>query len=116
MSTTDIWDDPDLQVNNDFITFDNAGDEVTGVIVSVDKGTDFDGGPCPQLLLDINGQQRTLTAGQIGLKIKLNELRPMPGDTIRIKFAGIEKRGSKTLKLWEVEVTKGTGGTDVEAF
>lgn len=103
--TQSIWDDADLKVNDDYIKFDSVGDTVTGKIVSIRKHTFEDGKAVPQLLLDVNGEEKTMTAGQIRLKAELAEKRPGVGDVITVTLSDIEKRaGGKTLKHFTVVV------------
>lgn len=108
--TDSIWDDPEIKSSDEFIKFESAGDTVTGTVLAVKKHTFDDGKVVPQLLLRCSdGEERTLTAGQIQLKAKLSELRPHAGDVITVTFTQEEKRsGGKTLKHFEV-VMGGTG-------
>lgn len=102
-----IWDNPDMKVNGDYIKFDNVGDTVTGKVISVRAHKWEDGSVSPQLLLDVGGEEKTVTAGQIRLKAALVEKRPEEGDTLTITLADIEKRsGGKTLKHFDVSVTR----------
>jgi hypothetical protein len=98
-----IWDDPDVRMNDDYIKFDAVGDTVTGKILSIKKHTFDDGKVVPQLLLDVGGEEKTLTAGQIRLKAELAEKRPGVGDVLTVTLSDIEKRsGGKTLKHFTV--------------
>jgi hypothetical protein len=100
-----IWDDPELKSNDDYIKFDNPGDTVTGKILAVKKHTFDDGKVVPQLLLDVNGEEKTLTAGQIRLKAELADKRPGVGDVLTVTYTNEEKRsGGKTLKHFDVIV------------
>jgi hypothetical protein len=112
---TNPWDDPDLAVGGDYIKFDQPGTELVGTIRHIGKQTWSDGSVAPQLLLSVDGEDKTLTASQTLLKLKLQELRPAVGETIRITYIGAESRaGGKTLKHFEVErvtpATKPAGG------
>jgi hypothetical protein len=101
--TESIWDDADLKSNDDYIKFDNVGDTVTGKILSIRKHVFDDGKAVPQLLLDVNGEEKTLTAGQVRLKAELSEKRPGVGDVLTVTLSNIEKRsGGKTLKHFDV--------------
>lgn len=103
--TASIWDDPELRSSDDYVKFDAVGDTVTGKIIAVKKHTFDDGKAVPQLLLDVDGDEKTLTAGQVQLKAKLAELRPGAGDVITVTLSNIEKRsGGKTLKHFDVNV------------
>lgn len=102
-----IWDNPDMKVNGDYIKFDQVGDTVTGRVISVRAHKWDDGSVSPQLLLDVDGEEKTVTAGQIRLKAALAEKRPEEGDTLTITLADIEKRsGGKTLKHFDVAVVR----------
>ena len=102
---TSIWDDNDLSVSNDYITFDQPGDTVTGTITGIRKHTWADGSACPQISITVDGEEKTLTAGQIRLKALLGEKRPNVGDTITVTLTDVEKRaGGKTLKIFALDV------------
>ncbi len=104
------WDDPDLRLNQDYVKFDNEGDEAEGVILSIRKHRFEDGSVAPQLLLrKDDGSEVTLTAGQIRLKVALTEKRPAVGDRLYVKYTHKEKREKKTLKHFDVRVTPGGG-------
>lgn len=106
-----IWDDPDMKVADDYIKFNEVGDTVTGRILASRIHRWDDGTASPQLLLDVNGEEKSLTAGQVRLKAALAEQRPENGDTITVTLTDIEKRsGGKTLKHFDVQVTR-AGGT-----
>lgn len=103
--TESIWDDPELKSNDDYVKFDDVGDSVTGKILAVKKHTFDDGKVVPQLLLLVDGEEKTLTAGQIRLKAELADKRPGVGDVLTVTLSNIEKRsGGKTLKHFEVIV------------
>ena len=107
-----IWDDADLKSNDDYIKFDKVGDTVTGKILSIRKHVFDDGKAVPQLLLDVNGEEKTLTAGQVRLKAELSEKRPGVGDVLTVTLSDIEKRsGGKTLKHFDVTL----GGAPAQA-
>lgn len=102
-----IWDDADLQPNGEFVKFDAVGDNVGGIINLIRKHTFDDSSTAAQLLLTTDdGDERTVTCGQIMLKNELARLRPEAGDHIYIEMSAIEKRqGGKTMKHFKVEVT-----------
>lgn len=110
-----IWDDPELRVGGDFFKFNDVGDSIAGVISVIRAQRWDDGKVDPQIILTTDdGEERTVTAGQIRLKTALAEQRPEAGDHIAITLTDIEKRaGGKTLKHFEVVV--GRGGKPVAA-
>ena len=102
-----IWDNPDMKTNGDYVKFDAIGDTVTGVVLSVRAHKWDDGQVSPQILLDCDGEEKTVTAGQIRLKAALAEQRPEEGDTLTMTLSDIEKRaGGKTLKHFDVSVIR----------
>lgn len=106
-----IWDDPELQTSDNFFKFENVGDTLQGRIDVIRRQRWEDGTMCPQLILtDGNGEEVTLTAGQIRLKAELVKQRPEVGDEIWIRLSNIERRtGGKTLKHFDVRIRRGQG-------
>lgn len=112
-----IYDDPDVRVGGEYVKFENVGDSVVGTVLSVGKHTFEDGKVAIKLLIDTDEGEKTLTAGQIQLAAKLQEVRPIVGEIVSIKFTGVEKRtGGKTLKLFEVKKKPGKALEDEEPF
>lgn len=107
--STSIWDNPEMKVGGDYIKFDNVGDTITGTVLSVGAHKWDDGTVSPQVLLQTaDGEEKTITAGQIRLKAALAEKRPEVGDTLTVTYTELEKRaGGKTLKHFDVKVNKG---------
>lgn len=106
-----VWDNPDLRPSGEFVKFDNIGDEISGVITAIRPHRFDDGSVAPQVLLTTDdGEERTVTAGQIRLKTELATQRPEAGDHIHIKLTQEEKRsGGKTLKHFAVVINQGRG-------
>lgn len=106
-----FWDDGDLKVGGSYVKFDNEGDSVAGTITAIRKHRFEDGSVAPQILLTTDdGEDKTLTAGQVQLKTKLAEQRPDVGDHLAVTYVRKEKRASnKTLKHFEVVVKRGDG-------
>ena len=106
---TSVWDDPDLRVGGEFVKFENVGDTVSGTVNAVRAHRFDDGSVAPQVLLTTDeGEERTVTAGQVRLKAELATQRPEPGDHVTITFTEVEKRsGGKTLKHFSVQVNRG---------
>ena len=124
--STSFWDDPELAIGGDFIKFDNVGDTVTGRVVAIRKHTFDDGKVAPQIVLDVDGEEKTVSAGQVRLKAALAEKRPGVGDLLTITLTEIEKRaGGKTLKHFDVilgpvsqapAAAPAAGGIDISAL
>ncbi len=107
---SDFWSDPDMSGGNgEFIKFDKIGDSVSGVVRKLGRKVWDDGSVSPQLeLVTDDGTEKTLTAGQVRLKLALAEQRPEVGDHIAVEMTDIEKRsGGKTLKHFKCDVTRG---------
>ncbi|HZN75694.1 MAG TPA: hypothetical protein VFC00_29025 [Micromonosporaceae bacterium] len=92
--------------------FETPGDRIAGTITAVRTHRFDDGSVAPQILLTTDdGDERTLTAGQVRLKAALAAERPEAGDHLIVTFVKSEKRtGGKTLKHFEVTVVR-NGGT-----
>ena len=105
-----IWDDPEVAPSSNFVKFDNAGDKVAGTITAIGKRRFDDGSVAPELRITTDaGDEVTLTAGQIRLKMALADQRPEVGDHLTVIFERAEKRaGGKTLKHFDVKVARGT--------
>jgi len=111
-----VWDIPELQSTSAYVRFENPGDTVTGTVINISAHKWDDGSVSPQILLQTADGQQTVTAGQVRLKAMLAERRPEVGDTLTITHTGIEKRaGGKTLKLWTVDVVRGSEGAPIVA-
>lgn len=94
----------------DYVKFENVGDQVIGVIKEVREGRDFSKNPCPELVLEVeDGEEKTVTAGQVMLKQALAEKRPQKGDKVRITYSGVgdAKPGQAPAKLFTVDVKEG---------
>lgn len=106
-----IWDEPELQPDGEYISFAKVGDVAAGTVKSITVQRWDDGSVAPkiQLLCD-DGEEKTLTAGQVKLKAALQEQRPEVGDHITVTLTSIEPRGGgKTLKHFDVVVARATG-------
>lgn len=112
-----IWDDPELRVGGDFVKFEQVGDKISGTVSAVRAHRFDDGSVAPQILLTTDdGEEKTVTAGQVRLKTALAEQRPEAGDHITITYTQEEKRsGGKTLKHFNVQVRRGGQQTTVPA-
>lgn len=102
-----IWDSPELASGGDYIRFDQPGDSVTGTVIDIRLQRWDDGTVSPQLILDTDDGEKTVTAGQVRLKAALAEQKPEKGDRITITYTSMEKRaGGRTLKHWDVSVIR----------
>lgn len=108
MSTASIWDSPEFASSGEFVKFTNVGDAVAGKVENIGRKTWDDGSVSPQLdILTDDGEAKTLTAGQVRLKLALAEQRPEVGDHLSVELVDIIKRpGGKTLKEFKVVVKR----------
>lgn len=109
-SAQSIWDDPELRPGGDFVRFDSPGDTVSGVISAIKAHRFEDGSVAPQVhfIDDTDGEDKTLTVGQIKLKLLFHEERPEPGDWFQATYTEQERRaGGKTLKHFNLTVNRG---------
>lgn len=106
-----VWDDPDLKSGGEFVKFEKIGDRVAGTITAIRRHKFEDGSVAAQVLLTTDdGEEKTLTAGQVRLKAALAEQRPEAGDHLTVTLKQVEKRsGGKTLKHFDVEIKRGDG-------
>lgn len=109
-----IWDSPEMKVADNFIKFEAVDDTTTGVITAIKTETFVDRKTgetktVPQIFLrGDDGEERTLTAGQIRLRLALAEQRPEVGDRITVTLTQIEKRGGgRELKHFDLKVVRG---------
>lgn len=111
MTTESVWDLPEIRSGGDFIKLENVGDTVAGTITAIRAHRFDDGKVVPQILLVTDdGEEKTLSAGQVRLKAELAEKRPEAGDHLTITLTNIEKRaGGRTLKHFQVEIKPGAG-------
>lgn len=98
--------------SSDWIIFDTPGDEVTGTVAAIRNGTDFNGNECPELVLDVDGNLKVLTAGHVMLRSALAVEQPQVGDKVTIVYTGLgdARPGKKPAKLFNVTVQRGSGG------
>ena len=109
-----VWDDPEMRIASDYVSFNEVGDTVTGVVTGVYAHRFDDGKVVPKIMLDTAEGEVALTAGQVRLKAELSEKRPEVGDTLTVTMTEVEKRaGGKTLKHFDVTVVK--SGTSAPA-
>ena len=97
------WDE--FKQTGDWVTFKDVGDTAIGDITAIRAGQDFNGNPCPELVIKMDdGVERTVTASQVMLKSALAEQAPQVGDRIRIVYSGVgdAKPGKAPAKLFDV--------------
>ena len=95
-----------MKVGGDYIKFENVGDTITGTVLSVGAHRWDDGSVSPQVLLQTeDGEEKTITAGQIRLKAALAEKRPEVGDTLTVTYADVKQPDGSTK----------TDATDIDA-
>jgi len=114
-------DFPWEEYSGDWITFAEIGDSVVGTLKDIHRGKDFNGNPCPELVIDTAEGTKTVTAGQVRLKLALADARPQVSDKIAIVFIGYAPAsgGQNPAKLFEVKVQKSdapftTGGVSAD--
>lgn len=103
------WSEFERPSGGDYLRWkpETEGDAITGTITTVRIATMPDGNKYPSLTINSNGDNYDVLASQTQLLRLLAEKKPVAGDKISIKFTRTEKlAGNKTLKHFEVEVTK----------
>lgn len=92
-----------------FFKFAEIGDSISGTILSIEEGTDFNQRPCPALIIETDEGNKEVTAGQVMLQAALAEKEPEEGDFITITYYanGEGKPGKAPAKLFKVDVKRG---------
>jgi hypothetical protein len=109
MSDDFNWDE--FGSPSDFMAFKEIGDAIAGEVLAVRKGKDFNGGPCPELVIRTDDGDVTVTAGQTVLQSCLAEVRPRTGEKVAITYSGVgdAKPGKAPAKLFTVAVRDAAG-------
>ena len=100
----------DYTGTSDYVRFENPGDQVVGTIKEIREGSDFNGNPCPELILEVgdDADEITLTVGWAMLKRLLAEQRPQVGQRIRVTYTGDERtEKGGTMKVFTLDVKDG---------
>jgi len=103
-------------VSSGYQSWQEPGDELIGTILVVRQGEDYNGNPCPELIVRTeDAEDITVTAGQAILRNRLAEQRPQKGDRIRIAFVGYleAQKGKQPAKDFEVQVHQGGGAKTI---
>lgn len=91
MTDTD-YDFEELASGGMYAKWEAIGDEVVGRIAafSIDGGTDFNGDPCPQLVVETTGGNVTINGGQAALRRLFSEYatRLVPTHGVRVRYSG----------------------------
>lgn len=94
-----------------FVKFENVGDKVVGIIKHIRDGKDFNGNPCPELILEVNdqGDEQTVTVSQVRLLSLFRQQAPQEGDKIRIEYTAVgpASPGKAPAKEFTLEVKPG---------
>ena len=109
MSDDFNWDE--FGSTSGFMAFREIGDAIAGEVLAVRKGKDFNGGPCPELVIRTDDGDVTVTAGQTVLQSCLAEVRPRAGEKVAITYSGVgdAKPGKAPAKLFTVAVRDAAG-------
>lgn len=127
------WEDIEVPQGT-FIGWGKIGQTVTGKVLSFSSegGTDFNGNPCPQLVVELAeqadnykdkgathetiaaGELVTITAGLANLKRSLNAASLNPGDLVKITFDDTYKTPSGEGKSFKVQVARGAAVAPAE--
>lgn len=94
----------------DFVKWENPGDTIEGEILSISEGSDFNGQPVPLLVFATADGEMKWTVGQRHALVKLSEIRPETGWTLKAVYArdGEGKPGRAPAKLFDITVTSKT--------
>ena len=85
------WDFDELATGGTYAKFEKIGDSYTGRIAAFDLegATDFNGDPCPQLVLETADGIIKVSAGQANLRRQMTEYatRLIPGHGARVTYS-----------------------------
>lgn len=111
-----FWDDEEVKnaaAGGAYASLKDVGDEVDGEVASLTKRKFNEGKADERTAIEVAFKDGpTLTAGQVLLMRALYDLRPEPGDHLRIQLAEVEKRGTKTLKKFRVDLKRASGESE----
>lgn len=122
------WDDEEETSvpQGQFVGFAEIGQTIIGEVVSYDDdtGSNFDGDPCPLVVLTLTapavtfrekgadrrsldaGELVSITCGQAGLRRKMIAAAPTPGDIVRVEFTGTYKTPKGEGKEFSVKIAR----------
>lgn len=103
-----MTDYEELASGGTFAKWEDHGDTVEGRIVAfgIDSGTDFNGDPCPQLVVETTNGTVTINGGQAALR------RLMTDYQTRLTVG----HGTKVVYKGDYETKHGTKGKDFALF
>jgi hypothetical protein len=108
-----FWDDDEIrdaaEGGGKFIKMETIGDTCSGTIKSLDKEKD----PWDRLAIKVEFEDgRVASFAQVVMVRDLFLFQPMPGETLTVTLAHIQKNGAKTLKLFRGEITRLDGSVE----
>jgi hypothetical protein len=109
-----------------FIGWEQVGQTITGTVLAYeeDGGSDFNGDPCPQIILTLiepcvtfrdkgatklevdAGELVTITCGQWQLRRKMIAAAPTPHDIVRVEMTGVTKLAKGDSKDFSVRIAR----------
>lgn len=97
------WDEFDKPVNEGPNYWNpEEPEKITGKVLDIDVYEDEEGKRFPQLVLEVDGEELTVTAFRSILRNELLEAEPKVGDTLEIDFQG--KAPRKRYFVYRVKV------------
>ena len=111
-----FWDDPTVKPQgSEYMRFEKVNDQIEGTVAKLGKRVFNEGTADARTAVEVTFAEDdvpVMTAGQVLLMRALYDLRPEPGDRLKVRLAGVEKKGTKTLKLFAVDLTRKDGSTE----
>lgn len=87
--------------------FQEDGKQVVGTFVKLDEGMTRQYGACPIIVLNVDGEDRSVWMMHTALRSKLAQLRPAVGDTIAIK-QGDPRTSKNDMEYYDYRVVNVT--------
>lgn len=127
----DEWEDVEVPSGTYIGWSDRPGQVVTGTLLELGEGQDFNGKPCPELEIELTtpaysvnkegerfdhgeGDVVKVTAGGANLKKAVRAAKLSVGDLVWIQFSSTEKVPKGTVKIFNVRVRRGAGAVAEE--
>ena len=83
----------------------DGGDDVTGQFERLERGHTRDGEERAIAIIAVEGVERSLWLHEAALRAQFKELRPEPGETVRIRKGAAKKHGVNGFDYWPCRVT-----------
>lgn len=113
---TGFWDDPSVNPSGSgYMKINAVGDHIAGTIAKLGKRVFNEGTDEERVAIEVTFAEEdvpVMTAGQVRLRQALYHFKPAPGDWLSVTLSGVQKNGTKTMKLFAVELKRQDGSVE----